>query len=407
MTSRPRRRLLLDPAPLRHRGFRAVFVARTVSVFGLGFVLVAVPLQVFALTGSTAGVAGVTAAVGLSALVGTLGGGVLADRYDRRTVILLARAGAGLGYAGLAAGALVPEPALWAIYLCGVVDGLCGGISSTALMSATPQLVPKEQLAAAGALMALMVNIGAVAAPALGGVLVAAGGFAANYAVCTATAVVTVTSLLRLPPLPPEGGGEPAVRLLADGARFAVRDARVGPVLALGLVGMATAGWTVLLPEYAADVLGAGPELVGVLYAAPAVGALLGSLVSGWTGTVHGVGRALLGAALLAALGMAAAGAVGAALPAAVALAAFGLGRSSGDILRYAAVLEAAPDRLRGRVSAVWTAQVLGAAATGAATAAAVAAVVPTRWALAVYGVMGIVLTALVATLPGLRRLRR
>jgi len=407
MSTSPRRRLLLDPAPLRHRGFRAVFAGRTVAIFGLGFVLVAVPLQVFALTGSTAGVAGVTATVGVAALAGTLAGGVLADRHDRRTVILLARAGAGLGYAGLTVNALLPEPVLWAIYLCGAVDGVCGGISSTALMSATPQLVPKQELAAAGALMALMVNIGTVTAPALGGLLVAAGGFGANYAVCTATAVVTVGSLLRLPPLPPEGAGLPAVRLLADGARFAVRDERVGPVLALGLVGMATAGWTVLLPEFAADVLGAGPEVAGLLYAAPAVGALAGSLVSGWTGTVRRVGWALLGAALLSTAGMAAAGAGGAVLPAAVALVAFGLGRSSGDILRYAAVLEATPDALRGRVSAVWTAQMVGAAATGAATAAAVAAVVPTRWALAAYGLLGVVLTVLVATLPGLRGLRR
>ncbi|ODU03442.1 MAG: MFS transporter [Pseudonocardia sp. SCN 72-86] len=401
-------RLWMDPSPLRDRGFRAVFVGRTIAVFGLGFVLVAVPLQVYTLTGSTAGVAAVTATVGIAAFAGTLAGGVLADRHDRRVVIVAARAAAGLGYAGLTVNAFAPDPAMWAIYTCGVVDGVAGGISSTALMAATPNLVPREKLAAAGALMQLMVTIGTVAAPALGGLLVATAGFGGNYAVCTATAVVTVGSLLRLPALPAGGTGRSGPRLVAAGFAFAVRDRHVGPVLAVGIVGMVTAGWTVLLPEFTTAVLGGGPGVVGLLYAAPAAGAMLGSLTSGWTGAVVRLGPVLLLTTLLACVGLAAAGATTSALVTGLALAAFGFGRAVCDVVRYTAVLESTPDALRGRVSAVWSAQLVVSAAVGAGVAGAVAGLLPVRWAVTGYGLVALAVLLLVAVVvPPVRALRR
>ncbi len=153
-------KLFIDLDPLRtSREFRYLFTARVVSLFGLGFLIVAVPVQVYQLTGSTAQVAAVSAVIGVTTFGATFAGGVLADRYDRRNVIALARGTAGVAFALLAINAFLPEPQMWAIYVLAVVDGIAGGISSTALMAVTPSLIPRDKLAAAGALMALTADL--------------------------------------------------------------------------------------------------------------------------------------------------------------------------------------------------------------------------------------------------------
>ncbi|OLT12425.1 hypothetical protein BJF78_04325 [Pseudonocardia sp. CNS-139] len=199
-------RILLDLTPLRASPFRAAFAARAVSVVGLGFLIVAVPLQVYELTGSTTGVATITAVVGVSAFAGTLIGGVLADRHDRQRLIVAARAVATAGFAVLALNAVLPAPQLWLIVVCGVVDGMAGGVSGTALTAATPSLVGEDDLPAAGALVALTSDIGAVLGPALGGVLIGLAGIPANYAVCAVTSLVTTLLLTRLPAMAPPPG---------------------------------------------------------------------------------------------------------------------------------------------------------------------------------------------------------
>ncbi|WP_405639664.1 enterobactin transporter EntS [Streptomyces uncialis] len=386
-------RLALDLTPLRGRGFRAVFVGRTVAVFGIGFALVAVPLQVYALTGSTARVATVTVAVGAAAFTGTLLGGVLADRFDRGRVIVVARASVGVVFAVLAVNAAAPEPRLWVIYVCGLAEGIADGVSGTALMAATPSLVPKDRLAAAGALMAVTVDLGSVAAPALGGLLVTATGFWGNYAVCAALAVVTTAALSRLPPLPPPGAvpGETAARAVVAGTRFAVRDRIVGPTLLVGLAAMVLSGWHVLLPEYGSRVLGIGPGALGVLYAAPAAGALLTSLTSGWTGRVRRPGAVAIGALLVSGAGLAVTGLAGGVVLAVAGLALFGAGRVAGDVLRYALVQRHTPDRFRGRVAALWTAQITTGVAVGGAVAGGVALLMSPAGAFLVYGAVGVV----------------
>ncbi|MFB9739888.1 hypothetical protein ACFFOU_02040 [Pseudonocardia sulfidoxydans] len=120
------------------------------------------------------------------------------------------------------------------------------------------------------------------------------------------------------------------------------------------------------------------------------------------------MGPTMLLAALLACAGLAAAGATTSAVVTGLALAAFSLGRAVGDVVRYAAVLEATPDALRGRVSAVWSAQLVTSAAVGAGVAGAVAGLVPVRWTLAGYGLVALVVLVLVAlVLRPLRTLRR
>lgn len=400
-------KLLIDLDPLRtSREFRYLFTARVVSLFGLGFLIVAVPVQVYQLTGSTAQVAAVSAVIGVTTFGATFAGGVLADRYDRRNVIALARGTAGVAFALLAINAFLPEPQMWAIYVLAVVDGIAGGISSTALMAVTPSLIPRDKLAAAGALMALTADLGSMIGPALGGVVIAAGGVGVAYALAAFTTAITTFCITRLPSLPPTHVAEESpLKSVVSGFRYAAHNRVVGQVLIVGFLSMLLSGWAVLIPEFADEVLGVGPSVVGLLYTAPAVGAVVGSLTSGWTGSIRRYGLVVYLLMAVSAAGLVGAGATGVLAVVLLGLAAHGFGDSLADVVRYATVQRNTSDEYRGRIAAVWGAQVTAGTSVGAVAAGVVASLVPISMALTIYGVAGVVIIAImfVAT-PTLRR---
>lgn len=402
--------LVLDVSPLRtSRDFRMVFTARTVSLFGIGMLLVGVPVQVYDLTGDSLHVAAVSATTGGAVFVGTLVSGVLADRYDRRRLILASRTAAGIGFAVLAANAFLPDPQLWLVYLCGAWDGFIGSVSGAALIAATPTLVPRDKLAAAGALVALTTDLGALISPALGGVLIATCGVEYNYLVATAATAVTVACLSTLRPLPPPASGrrEKPLRALGEGLRFTVRHDVVGPLMLLGIIAMLVSGPMVLLPAFVDEHLGGGSMTMGLLYGAPAIGAVLASLSSGWTSHTRAPGRALLLAAALVTAMVALLGASPVTVAAMLCLAAYGFGDTIVDILRFALLQHHTPDSVRGRVSSLWHAQVTTGVAVGGMVAGLGASVWAPRTVLIAYGIAGSVAVALCALfLPAVRNAR-
>lgn len=161
-----------------HPAFRAVFLARFISIVSLGLLGVAVPVQIQMMTHSTWQVGLSVTLTGGAMFVGLMVGGVLADRYERKKVILLARGTCGIGFIGLCLNALLPEPSLLAIYLLGLWDGFFASLGVTALLAATPALVGRENLMQAGAITMLTVRLGSVISPMIGGLLLATGGVA-------------------------------------------------------------------------------------------------------------------------------------------------------------------------------------------------------------------------------------
>ena len=400
------RRYTLDASPLRESPeFRTIFIARTISIFGIGFLAVAIPVQIYSMTTSTGSVAVVVAILGASAFAGTLAGGVLADRFDRRNVIVAARGAATVGFTVLAVNAMLPSPSLWMILGCAVIDGIAGGISSTALLTVVPSLIPREKLSAAGALMALMTDLGSMASPALGGLFIAAAGVAPNYWFAAAASLITTVLITRLPPMAStDTSSESPLAAVLGGFRYALSHKVIGGVLAVGCVAMILSGWGTLIPAYVESVLGGGPETVGLLFAAPAIGAVLGSLTSGWTGTVRRSGQLIFTATMISALALAGAGAVAATAVAFVGLSAHGAGRVLSDIPMFAVVQFSTEEQYRGRVSGAWTAQITASVTLGAGVAALISALVPIRYVFLVYGLTGATATlALWASLAGLR----
>ncbi|MEU3603541.1 enterobactin transporter EntS [Streptomyces sp. NPDC006798] len=414
----PLRDLVIDIAPLRDSpDFRAVFTARLVSLFGLGMASVALAAQVWDMTRSTFQVAVVSMIMSICVLLGSLWGGVAADRTDRRTLIVRARGAAALAFAGLAVNAFLPEPTLWAIWLCVAWDGVATGVSVTALMAAAPTLVRDDQLPAAAALVSLTGEIGSIGAPFLGGVLLALWGPAPVFAVAAVTTALTTALVTRVRSLPPggahpddpdnadDGDGTEDSGSLLDAFRFAVRNRVVGGLLLLGGVTALFNVPVVLFPEMVDRTFGGGEVMLGLLYSAPAVGAVLVSATSGWLTRVDRPGRLLL---LAASTGGAATLGFGLSGTPAVAFALLAVGGAAGtvyEILEYSLVQHHTPDAMRGRIVSVITTQGTTGDVVGDVEVAALARWFGPSGAAVVNGAVCIAAAAAVAlAVPGLRR---
>ncbi|CAN7333666.1 enterobactin transporter EntS [Phenylobacterium sp. LjRoot225] len=341
----------------RNPHFRAVFVARMMSVFSLGILAVAAPVQIHQLTGSALQVSVAVALDGFGMFVGLMVGGVAADRYDRRRLILMARGLCGLGFLALALNGFLAAPSVTALYLVSLWDGFFGAIGMTALMAAIPGLVGRENLAAAGGLSMLTVRFGAVLAPMVGGLIIASAGVSWNYLVAGIGTLGTLIPLVRLPTLRPgEPSGDRPLQALAGGFAFLLQNRIVGAVVAVGTLQATFSAIRVVFPSLA-EAFQAGPVGIGLMYSAVPLGAMVGAFTSGWVGGFARPGALLIGcvcscAALIAGLGWA-----GALAPALAALVVFGYLGSIASLLQFTLVQTHTPDHLLGRVSGLWSGQ--------------------------------------------------
>ncbi|CAI2398973.1 enterobactin transporter EntS [Serratia ficaria] len=342
----------------RNENFRAIFIARLLSVLALGMLAVGVPVQIQAMTGSTLQVGIAVALDGAGMFVGLLLGGVLADRLDRRRLILFARTTCGLGFAALSYNAFLAAPSLAALYILAVWDGFFGALGMTALMAAIPALVGRENLATAGALSMLTVRLGAIVSPAVGGVVIVAYGVEWNYAIAAIGTLITLIPLFSLPGMRPEPQEpEHPLRSLATGIHFVFSHKIVCSVVIVGALISVISAVRVLFPALAETAYHAGPAAIGLMYSAVPLGAMIGAFTSGWVTHVARPGMLLLGCAIGAFLAIAALGVVGWLPLALIALACYGYLSAMASLLQYTLVQSHTPDRLLGRVNSVWTTQ--------------------------------------------------
>lgn len=368
--------LVIDIEPLRRSGaFRRVFAAQTLSVLGASLTNVGINLQVYQLTKSSLQVGLVGLVFGATLLAGLIAGGVLADRTDRRKVVLGSRAGTALILTGLAVNAALPSPSLGFVYVAAVFAGGIAGLGGSALMATIPALSGPKLVAAAGALITVTSQFGAMVGPALAGLVASGPGIAFCFALDAAGYVVGLTLLWFLPSLPPGESSDTAqhpLRSLADGFKFIKGNQVVAGLLLIDMWAVVFAMPYALFPQLGTEVFHGGPAAVGLLYTAPAVGAFLGALTSGWTGRIKHTGRALIAAVLLWGLAITAFGLSGQLWLGLAFLALAGLGDTISEILRRALLQHYTPDRLQGRVGSLWLAQATGGTAIGNAEAGVV-----------------------------------
>lgn len=400
---------LIDLSLLKtHPDFRAVFVARFLSILALGMLVVAVPVQIQQLTHSSWQVGLSVTLAGGGMFIGLLLGGVLADRYPRKRLILFARSTCGIGFVGLACNALLPAPSLTAIYLLALWDGFFGAIGVTALLAATPALVGRENLMQAGAITMLTVRFGSILSPAVGGLVIASGGVVWNYALAALGTLLTLLPLLRLPALPPPPQPrEHPLRALAGGFSFLLASPLVGSAALIGALITLASAVRVLYPALTPHWLVA-PAQIGLMYAAVPAGAAIGALTSGQLKTAARPGQLMLITALLAFIALALFSLMPQFWLALLCLVAFGWLSAINSLLQYAMIQSLTPDALLGRVNGLWTAQNVTGDALGAALLGGMGSLLLPQQAATVFGAAAaLVAVVMLLTLRGLRRYRQ
>jgi MFS family permease len=368
------RRLAVDLTPLRtSRDFRLLWLGELVSEAGSQVALVAVYVQVFAITDSAAAVG----LVGLVQLVplalAALLGGPLIDRYDRRRLLLLGQCGQAAASGVLFVATVSGSPPLAVVYLgAGLVAGF-GGFSLSVRSSMTPNLVVPAQLSSALSLNQVMFHTTLIVGPAVGGVVIDQLGLAWAYGIDVASFAATIAAVVLMRPQQPEP--DPAAeareeragalahgwRQITEGFRFLKGRRVLQSTFYVDLIAMIFGMPRALFPVIAVTQFGAGPEIVGVLFSAVSAGALLGALTSGWVRHVRRQGLAVLAAVAVWGAGIVMFGLAGDVLGLAlVALAVAGAADVVSAVFRSTILQQSVPDALRGRMSAVHILVVVG-----------------------------------------------
>ncbi|APG17125.1 enterobactin transporter EntS [Kosakonia radicincitans] len=400
---------LLNLSLLRtHPAFRAVFLARFISILSLGLLGVAVPVQIQAMTHSSWQVGLSVTLTGSAMFIGLMFGGVLADRYERKKLILLARSTCGVGFIGLCLNAQLAEPSLAAIYLLGLWDGFFGALGVTALLAATPALVGRENLMQAGAITMLTVRLGSVISPMCGGLLLASGGVVWNYGLAAAGTFITLLPLLSLPALPPPPQPrEHPLKSLLTALQFLFRNPLIGGIALLGgLLTMASAV-RVLYPALAMSWNMSAAE-IGLLYAALPLGAAIGALTSGKLAHSERPGVIML----MTSVGAFVAIGLFSLMPVwalgVLFLALCGWLTAVSSLLQYTLLQTQTPEAMLGRINGLWTAQNVTGDAIGAALLGAMGSMMTPASSASISGlVLAAIGLVLVVALSELRRFRQ
>jgi MFS family permease len=383
----PKARRFVDITPLRESpAFARLWIGSAVSGIGAQLTLVAVGLQIYDITKSTFAVSLVGGISLIPMIIAGLWGGVLADAFDRRLVLIISAVTGWLTTLGLIALATVElatgSAPVWPFYVLTTVNAVAATITQATRGSVTPRILAKHLVASASALNGISLGIMLTLGPAIAGVLVASVGFSWTYTVDAVLFFAGFLGIFSLPKLPPlgetRGAGFAALR---DGLAFLAKAPNIRTGFLIDLLAMGLGRPFVILPAVGALVIGGGPVTVGILTASAAIGTFLTSVFSGPVGQVRHYGVAiarsvmiyggfiLIFGLVIGAMQTGWFGSVGdkitqvnvvALIVAAVALAGTGASDEVSAIFRSTMMLTAAPDGMRGRLQGIFTVAVTG-----------------------------------------------
>ena len=349
------------PEPFRHPAFRAFWAARLTTTIAQMAMVIVIGWEVYDIARATMGVKEASFRLGLIGLVQfvplfllTLVSGWTADRLDRRWI---ARASVALELACalvLAWLAYRGTTTLAALYGVAALLGVARAFAGPALGALAPNLVPRAILPKAIALSSIAWQSGAIAGPAVGGMLYAVAPWAA-YAGSAALFAVALGCLFAIGAVerPDMGRAVSPWRQMVEGLSYVRRNRLVLGAISLDLFAVLLGGATAMLPVFARDVLHVGPQGLGVLRAAPAVGATLTAVFFSIRPLKHRVGSRMLGAVALFGLATIVFG-LSETMPLSLAcLAILGAADMFSVYVRQSLIQLYTPDAMRGRVGAV------------------------------------------------------
>ncbi|WP_330455889.1 MFS transporter [Streptomyces sp. NBC_00820] len=406
------RRWAMDTRPLRIPAFRRLWSSTIVTAVGSQLTAVAVPKQIYDITHSSAWV-GYASLVGLVPMVVfALWGGAVADMVDRRKLLLITNGGIAVTSLLFWAQAAVGLDSVVVLMVLLGAQQAFFGLNSPTRSASIARLVPAEELPAANALGATVMQTGLVVGPLLAGALIPVIGLPVLYLIDTLALCVTVWAVFRLPALAPLGDARTrraGLREIAAGFRYIAGHKVLLLSFLADIIAMVFGMPRALYPQLAAQTYASYGEglALGVLFAGIAVGAVLGGLFSGvfsrarrhgWMviGSVAGWGLAITGFGLSDNLWVALAFLVGA-----------GVGDMVSMVFRQAILLSAATDEMRGRMQGVFTVVVVGGPRLADVLHGTAGSVFGAQAAVAGGGVLVVVvILALAAAVPALRRYR-
>jgi len=355
------RAIAVDVSPLRaSRDFRLLYLGTAVGQLGSTFTTVAVPFQLYELTGSTLAIGLFGAVTFVPLLVLNIVGGAIADKVERRRWMVGCQLLGLVGTAGLTANSLLPDPNVPVIYLLGAIDVCAFALGAPAQRASVIRTVGVEHVASAMALKGVSGSVAHVAGPAMAGVLLAASGPTWTYVVDASTFVIAAAVISRMRPLRPEVvGGHPTFSLVLDGFRHLRRQPVLLGSFASDLNAMVFGLPVALFPAVAATRFPDQPAVLGLLYAAPFAGSLVASAASGWSRRIVRHGQVVTVSIVVWGLAMAAFGVVDGVGLSLLTLAVGGAADMISGISRQALLQLASPPELVGRMEgvgmAVWT----------------------------------------------------
>ena len=387
------RHLALDIGPLRDsRQFRLLFVGQLISLIGRQITVVAVPYQVYLLTHSSLRVGLLGLVQLLPFVVCSLAAGAIADRVDRRRLLLVTQSLLAFTSSLFVLGALWGHPPILYLYAVAAAAAGISAVDQPVRTATVPNLVSRAQLAGAMSLNFALFQLGTIAGPACGGVVIGRVGLSVAYGIDVVTFGAALISVFLLSPQVPSGRvRESPLGAVLAGFAFLRRTPVITGGYAMDLSAMILSSPRALYPAMALSVFHVGPSGLGLLYSAPGVGAVAGSLLSGFIAHVRHPGRTVIYAvagwsAAITLFGLATLSI----WLAVVFLALAGAADAISAIARNTMQQTLAPDRLRGRLSAVYSMVVVGGPYLGDVRAGAVASALSAQVANVAGGIMSL-----------------
>lgn len=419
------RALFADTRPLRVPAYRRLFIANIITVIGAQMTIVAVPAQIYFMTGSSAyvGLAGLFGLVPL--VVFGLYGGALTDVLDRRKLLMVTGSGLGVASVLLWLLAFSGTSNVWLVLTALAFQQAFFAMNSPARNAILPSIVPPTQLAAANTLNMTLMSFGAIVGPLVGGLLIPVLGFSLLYLFDALALIASLWAIILLPPLPPVGrsAGAPRPRVGFGSVLEGFAYLRTAPILLMSfvvdIIAMVFAMPRAMFPQMAHETF-SGPATGGfafaVLSAAMAVGATLGGVFSGWVSRVSRQGLAVVWCIVVFGLAMAALGLFlplaqsfwWAALAGVVACLVIGGGADTVSAsFRTTILQQGADDDKRGRMQGIFIVVVAGGPRVADVVHGYAAAAVGTAWTSIIGGLLcagGVLLAA--ALVPSFVRYR-
>jgi MFS family permease len=402
----------VDITPAREsRDLRLLLGGELITGLGAQAALVALPYQLYVETKSAflTGLLGAVELVPLMAMA--LLGGALADRHDRRRLLLADQIGLVVGAGALAALAFIGSPPLVLLYVLGGLIAGFGAIQNVTAGAIVPNLVAPHRLRQALALNYGLATLTMVVGPALGGLLIAVLGLGAAYTVDAVSCLAIVAAVWAMAPQPPRGvdldaAPEPVLTSIAEGLRFVRGNSALMGTFAIDLLAMTFGMPRALFAVLSVSVYHAGAGGTGLLYASVAAGATVAALTTGWLGHARRLGLIVIWAVVAWGIAIALAGLAGSLWIAAGCLALAGAADSVSAVCRSAINQSVTPDHLRGRMSSVFSMVVTSGPRLGDVESGSLAALTSTRFSVVSGGLACVVgVVAILVAFPALLKL--